>query len=199
VGKGTTEHTFDFAKLSGHKNKIQWAAFLKDCQHTVKPVLEGHRVTVSYTMMIRDRYKRGPGIENYRYLWFTSNDDSDEEKKIDEIAEENGDTALLKRREKYEFMSHYVVTPGPTALPPGETLNKIYNSIKDVEFPAVGLCLLHNYSFNDLRPDALKGVDRTLYEYFVSKIDVKVHLLPILLHIGRYVALSMHFKDWVCA
>ena len=45
-------HVFDFSNHSGDKNKIQWAAFYSDCIHKVKPVLEGHRVTITYNITL---------------------------------------------------------------------------------------------------------------------------------------------------
>lgn len=45
--------TFDWSK-SGSRGRndsaIQWAAFYSDCEHEVKEVTEGHRVTVTYNL-----------------------------------------------------------------------------------------------------------------------------------------------------
>ena len=46
------EHVFDFSNHSGDKRKIQWAAFYSDSIHEVKPVLEGHRVTITYNITL---------------------------------------------------------------------------------------------------------------------------------------------------
>ena len=44
------QHVFDFSLHSGDTSRIQWAAFYSDCIHEVKPVLEGHRVTITYNI-----------------------------------------------------------------------------------------------------------------------------------------------------
>jgi len=65
-------------------------------------------------------------------------------------------------------------------------LDKIYDAVKEVEFPAVGVCLLHKYSVDGLSPKTLKGDDKVLYEYLAKKLDVKVHLVSIMLHLNRW-------------
>lgn len=45
------QHVFDFSQHSGDTSRIQWAAFYSDCIHEVKPVLEGHRVTITYNII----------------------------------------------------------------------------------------------------------------------------------------------------
>ena len=37
--------------LSGDTSRIQWAAFYSDCIHEVKPIVEGHRVTITYSII----------------------------------------------------------------------------------------------------------------------------------------------------
>ena len=46
------EHVFDFSNHSGDKRKIQWAAIYSDSFYEVKPVLEGHRVTITYNITL---------------------------------------------------------------------------------------------------------------------------------------------------
>ena len=44
---GRTESVFDW---SGQDTSIGWAAFYSDCEHEVKEVMAGHRVTITYNL-----------------------------------------------------------------------------------------------------------------------------------------------------
>ena len=46
------EHVFDFSKLSDDPSKFQWAAFYGDCVHEVRSVIEGFRVTITYSIIL---------------------------------------------------------------------------------------------------------------------------------------------------
>jgi predicted 2-oxoglutarate/Fe(II)-dependent dioxygenase YbiX len=59
VSHGDTCHSFDFASFSGNKDVYQYAAFYGDCVHEIKPVTEGHRVTLTY-QILRQRRERDP-------------------------------------------------------------------------------------------------------------------------------------------
>jgi len=46
--------TFDWAPASAGTEAVQWAAYFGDCMHEVKPVTAGHRVTVTFAMVLTD-------------------------------------------------------------------------------------------------------------------------------------------------
>ena len=39
------------SKHSADTSRIQWAAFYSDCIREVKPIVEGHRVTITYSII----------------------------------------------------------------------------------------------------------------------------------------------------
>ena len=49
------EHVFDFSKLSNDSSAFQWAAFYGDCIHEVRPVAEGFRVAITYSILCDER------------------------------------------------------------------------------------------------------------------------------------------------
>lgn len=49
------EHVFDFSKLSNDPSRFQWAAFYGDCIHEVRPVAEGFRVAITYSILCEER------------------------------------------------------------------------------------------------------------------------------------------------
>lgn len=46
------EVEFDWAADSGQA--IQWAAFYSDCEHEIKHITEGHRVTITYNLCVTE-------------------------------------------------------------------------------------------------------------------------------------------------
>ena len=42
---------FDFAPLSGDRERVQWAAMYGDCLHEVKEVKKGYRVTLTFSII----------------------------------------------------------------------------------------------------------------------------------------------------
>jgi hypothetical protein len=54
VSHGNTSQTFDFAALSSEQNLYQFAAFYGDCLHEIKPVKEGHMITLMYHILRED-------------------------------------------------------------------------------------------------------------------------------------------------
>lgn len=47
-----------FASEHLHTDRIQWFAFYADCQHEVKPVKEGHRVVLTFNVVLRQEATR---------------------------------------------------------------------------------------------------------------------------------------------
>ena len=45
------EKVYDFSQRSADPNNVQFAAFIGDCEHEVKPVTSGHRVVLTYTLL----------------------------------------------------------------------------------------------------------------------------------------------------
>ena len=45
------ETVYDFSQRSADSNIVQFAAFIGDCEHEVKPVTSGHRVVLTYTLL----------------------------------------------------------------------------------------------------------------------------------------------------
>eukprot|EP01032_Pedospumella_encystans_P010424 gene10424-12184_t len=45
------ETVYDFSKRSADSRIVQFAAFIGDCEHEVKPVTSGHRVVLTYTLL----------------------------------------------------------------------------------------------------------------------------------------------------
>jgi len=45
------ETLYDFSVYSTDSNLLQFAAFIGDCEHEVKPVTSGHRVVLTYTLL----------------------------------------------------------------------------------------------------------------------------------------------------
>jgi len=45
------ETVYDFSQGSTDPNIVQFAAFIGDCEHEVKPVTSGHRVVLTYTLL----------------------------------------------------------------------------------------------------------------------------------------------------
>lgn len=43
---------FDWSRLSA--SSIQWAAFYSDCEHNTSPILNGHRITLTYKLYVMD-------------------------------------------------------------------------------------------------------------------------------------------------
>ena len=48
------ECTFNWASASASTDAVQWAAYFGDCMHEVKPVTAGHRVTVTFAIVLTD-------------------------------------------------------------------------------------------------------------------------------------------------
>jgi hypothetical protein len=65
---GSQETIFDFSEHSGNKNVVQWAAFFSDNIHQVKPVKEGYRITITYSIMRNVYYSLGSNLHNSKTI-----------------------------------------------------------------------------------------------------------------------------------
>ena len=142
------QNVFDFSKHSGDTSTIQWAAFYSDCIHEVKPILEGHRVTITYNIIALEF---PPSYHDHRY---TSRYNEPED--------------AVSLQEHFECSAE---SPSLTTKALGNVnieLEKIQREAK--RLPAkVGFLLKHKYITNGLQPHLLKGEDKGLYEYLVDK------------------------------
>jgi hypothetical protein len=48
------EQEFNFDWSSAAKSTIQWAAFYSDCEHEIKTITKGHRITLTYNLHLVD-------------------------------------------------------------------------------------------------------------------------------------------------
>lgn len=52
VRHGGQEVNFDWSSKS--QSAVQWAAFYSDCEHEIKSVTKGHRITLTYNLHLVD-------------------------------------------------------------------------------------------------------------------------------------------------
>jgi len=53
VKHGVASHTFEFADTASNSSKVQWAAFFSDCEHEVRLVEGGKRITLAYQIVTK--------------------------------------------------------------------------------------------------------------------------------------------------
>jgi hypothetical protein len=66
VSHGGVDHVFDFAPLSGDRERVQWAAMYGDCLHEVKEVKKGHRATLTFSIIQEEEAKPDERESYYR-------------------------------------------------------------------------------------------------------------------------------------
>ncbi len=137
------QHVFDFSLHSGDTSRIQWAAFYSDCIHEVKPVLEGHRVTITYNIITSQ------WSPSYHHI--ISRRDSEDAVYLDEHFECSAESPSLTSK----------------------GLANVNIELKKIESqsssPKVGFHVKHKYISKALQPHLLKGEDKTLFDYLVNK------------------------------
>lgn len=150
------QHVFEFSKHSGDTSRIQWAAFYSDCIHEVKPIVEGHRVTITYSIIALEwspKYHQYTG----RYT-------------------EHEDAVSLQEHFECSEESPPLTTKALTNVK--TELEKIQSKTK--RSPSkVGFLLKHKYTTKGLQPRLLKGEDKGLNECFADK-EWKYELMSVL-------------------
>ena len=137
------EHVFDFSNHSGDKSKIQWAAFYSSCIHEVKPVLEGHRVTITYKITLpNDRHKQ-------RGAEFIS-----------------GYSVPVK--EHFEVSTESLSVIAKNLANVNDELQKIRQQVSGSP-SHIGILLKHKYISKGLQQRLLKGEDKVLYDFLIEK------------------------------
>lgn len=150
------QHVFDFSKHSGDTSRIQWAAFYSDCIHEVKPIVEGHRVTITYSIIALEWPPR--------YHQYTSR------------YTEHEDAVSLQEHFECSEESPSLTTKALTNVK--TELEKIQSKTK--RSPSkVGFLLKHKYTTKGLQPHLLKGEDKGLNECFADK-EWKCELMSVL-------------------
>jgi len=150
------QHVFDFSKYSNDTSRVQWAAFYSDCIHEVKPVLEGHRVTVTYNITIRN-YEHHK--QRYNQHFYKPKDEVPLEEHFEASTESPSMSAKALANVKSE-------------------LEKI--SYRGKGSPCrVGILLKHKYISKGLQPHLLKGEDKALFD-FLAENQWKCKLMSVL-------------------
>ena len=149
------QHVFDFSKHSEDTNRIQWAAFYSDCIHEVKPVLEGHRVTITYNIIASE----WPPSYHQSSSRYTDPEDASLQEHFECSAESPSLTTKALANVKIE-------------------LEKIQSKAKRSQ-SKVGFLLKHKYTTKGLQPHLLKGEDKRLSEYLADK-EWKCELMSVL-------------------
>ena len=153
------EHTFDFSNHSGDTGKIQWAAFYGDCIHEVKPVLEGHRVTVTYNITL-------PTYEHHKRRHLQHYAPKDDPDSLDEHFE--------------------VSTENPSIIT--KALANVNTELEKIRQQGrgspsqIGILLKHKYISKGLQPLLLKGEDKALFDFLMEK-QWKCQLMSV---VSRY-------------
>ena len=159
------EHVFDFSNHSGDKSKIQWAAFYSDCIHEVKPVLEGHRVTITYNITLPSSvYHKQRHFQHLR-----SKDDADS---LDEHFEVSAENPSITTKALANVNSE---------------LEKIRQQGRN-SAARIGILLKHKYISKGLQPPLLKGEDKVLFDFLMEK-QWKCQLISVL---SRYQTRAIH-------
>ena len=150
------QHVFDFSQHSGDRGRIQWAAFYSDCLHEVKPVLDGHRVTVTYKITLPNwlSHKRRSDRSLQRF---------DEEAPLEECFETSTESPSLTTKALAKVNSE---------------LHKLCDQGKSSP-SQVGFLLKHKYVSLGLQPYLLKGEDKVLFDFLVEK-QWKCKLISVL-------------------
>ena len=150
------QHVFDFSKHSGDTSRIQWAAFYSDCIHEVKPIVEGHRVTITYNIIATE------WAESYdpctsRYT------EPEDAVSLDEHFECSDESPSLTTKALANVKIELEKIQSKTTRSPSK----------------VGFLLKHKYTTKGLQPHLLKGEDKGLNECFDDK-EWKCELMSVL-------------------
>eukprot|EP01118_Nematostelium_gracile_P020230 TRINITY_DN9759_c0_g1_i1.p1 TRINITY_DN9759_c0_g1~~TRINITY_DN9759_c0_g1_i1.p1 ORF type:complete len:489 (-),score=88.81 TRINITY_DN9759_c0_g1_i1:4-1470(-) len=132
VKQGFKETVFDFAK---HDGKIRFATFYSDCLHEVKPVLSGHRITLTFYAHV-GKFK-GEFSQDTLWRWGSRLRHS--------VTKKGGvHSGLMMGRIKRLT----------------ENLLKLSCANHNV-----GIILYHKYPTDSVEPHCLKGCDKRIYSY----------------------------------
>lgn len=145
------QHVFDFSEHSGDASRIQWAAFYSNCIHKVKPVLEGHRVTITYHITLKaiSSYLKQHSFENF-------------------LASKGHTNALEEHL--------YPTIESPSLCT--EVFNTVQKELEKIQLvqsgledspSKIGILLKHRYITKGLQQHLLKGEDKALFEFLVGK------------------------------
>ena len=137
------EHVFDFSNHSGDKSEIQWAAFYSSCIHEVKPVLEGHRVTVTYKITLPNDCHKQRGAEFIP-----------------------GSSVPVKGHFEVSTESPSLIAKNLANV--NDELQKIRQQVSGSP-SHIGILLKHKYISKGLQQRLLKGEDKVLYDFLIEK------------------------------
>ena len=149
------QHVFDFSQHSGDTSRIQWAAFYNDCIHEVKPVLEVHRVTITYNIITSE--------------WPPSYHD---------IISSREPEDSVSLEEQFECSAESPSLTSKALANVNIELEKIQSQGKRSS-SKVGFLLKHKYISKGLQPHLLKGADKTLFDFLIHQ-QWKCKLMSVL-------------------
>lgn len=150
------QHVFDFSQHSGD-GRVQWAAFYSDCIHEVKPVLEGHRVTVTYNITLPNyEHRKRRGHQHY----YKPTDDP------------------VSLAEHFEASTESPSINSKTLSSVNSELEKIHQLGRSSP-SRIGFLLKHKYISKGLQPRLLKGEDKALFDFLIEK-QWKCKLMSVL-------------------
>jgi len=150
VSHDGVQHVFDFSEHSGDANTIQWAAFYSNCIHEVKPVLEGHRVTITYNIMSKSEYRKRRSHKN---------------------------TVSAETDETNDNKDHFYPTSESHTVT-DEVLESVHSELEKIRVikgtlagspSKIGIFLKHKYVPKGLQKHLLKGEDKVLHDLLVGK------------------------------
>ena len=150
------QHVFDFSKHSGDTSRIQWAAFYSDCVHEVKPIVEGHRVTITYSIIALEW---PPSHHSYTSRYPEPED-------------------AVSLQEHFECSEESPSLTSKALANVKSELEKIQSKAKRSS-SKVGFLLKHKYTTKGLQPHLLKGEDKGLNECLADK-EWKCELMSVL-------------------
>ena len=156
VNHDSLQHVFDFSKHSTDTSRIQWAAFYSDCIHEVKPIVEGHRVTITYSIIALEW---PPSYHQYTSR-YTGPDNA---VSLQEHFECSGESPSLTTKALANVKVELENIQSKTKRSPSK----------------VGFLLKHKYTTKGLQPHLLKGEDKGLNECFAGK-EWKCELMSVL-------------------
>ena len=145
------QHVFDFSKHSEDTSRIQWAAFYSDCIHEVKPIVEGHRVTITYN------------IDIVPLEWPSRDTEPEDAVSLQEHFECSEESPSLTTKALANVKTELEKIQSETKRSPSK----------------VGFLLKHKYTTKGLQPHLLKGEDKGLNECFADK-EWKCELMSVL-------------------
>ena len=135
------QHVFDFSEHAADTKRVQWAAFYSDCIHEVKPVVEGHRITVTYNITLSEC-----SLSDRYFEWDRG---ASRDKPLD-------------ANENFEVSSRSS-TRSLTKI--DLALRNIRHLQGENSQSRVGFLLKHKYTVTGLHPQLLKGEDKELFDY----------------------------------